>query len=194
MSKLPWFPFYGRDFYLDEKVRLLSLRQEAMYLRLLWHQWEEGSIPNVAACQSLPEFRVHTVDWMEDKDDQLTMNAELAHVHLTCFQAHHSIPDRFLNPRLEAVRSEQLEKTERLHQRAIKGGQALAFKRKLGLSQPQAKLKQAIQSQIQRKKKNLNNPDKSVVPTNVKDRSGTGFTPLVTEIMKAAQSWPKEIP
>lgn len=43
--RLPWLPFYGTDFYEDEAVRLLSLEEEAVYLRLLWHQWREGSLP-----------------------------------------------------------------------------------------------------------------------------------------------------
>ena len=194
MTKLPWFPFYGRDFYLDEKVRLLSLRQEAMYLRLLWHQWEEGSIPEVAACQCFPEFRVIASDYLSDHDAQLAVDKDLEHVHLSCFQEHPTIPDRFFNPRLESVRTEQLERIERLHTRAIKGGQALADKLKSSLSQAQAKPKQAIQSHKQKEKKTLKIPEKSVVPTRLAERSGAGMSPLVEEITKFARTWPKEIP
>jgi hypothetical protein len=39
-------PWYGRDFYGDEAVKLMTDRQEAWYHRLLWHQWEHGSIPD----------------------------------------------------------------------------------------------------------------------------------------------------
>jgi uncharacterized protein YdaU (DUF1376 family) len=45
VDKDPAMLFFGRDFYEDEAVRLMSLEQEAIYLRLLWHAWREGSIP-----------------------------------------------------------------------------------------------------------------------------------------------------
>jgi hypothetical protein len=38
-------PFFGSDFYNDEAVRLMSLEEEAVYMRLLWWQWQEGSVP-----------------------------------------------------------------------------------------------------------------------------------------------------
>jgi hypothetical protein len=44
-AKLPWMPFFGTDFYNDEAVRLMSLEEEAVYIRLLWWQWREGSVP-----------------------------------------------------------------------------------------------------------------------------------------------------
>ena len=44
-DKLPWMPFFGSDFYHDEAVRLMSLEEEAVYMRLLWWQWREGSLP-----------------------------------------------------------------------------------------------------------------------------------------------------
>jgi hypothetical protein len=44
-AKLPWMPFFGTDFYNDEAVRLMSLEEEAVYIRLLWWQWREGSLP-----------------------------------------------------------------------------------------------------------------------------------------------------
>ena len=52
-DKLPWMPFYGVDFYESEAVTLMSLEEEAMYLRLLWRQWREGSIPASGEAQAL---------------------------------------------------------------------------------------------------------------------------------------------
>lgn len=46
-KKDPVMPVYGRDFYDDEAVIRMSLEQEAVYWRLLWHAWREGSIPDV---------------------------------------------------------------------------------------------------------------------------------------------------
>jgi hypothetical protein len=44
-EKLPFMPFYGADFYDDERVSLMTLAEEAVYLRLIWRQWREGSLP-----------------------------------------------------------------------------------------------------------------------------------------------------
>ncbi len=44
-DKLPWMPFYGTLFYEDESVALMEPAEEAIYLRLLWRQWREGSLP-----------------------------------------------------------------------------------------------------------------------------------------------------
>ena len=46
MEKDPAMLFFGRDFYEDEAVKLMSLEQEAVYMRLLWHAWREGSLPS----------------------------------------------------------------------------------------------------------------------------------------------------
>lgn len=43
--KRPWFPFYIDDFLGDEMVRLGDNRLLGVYVRLLAHQWREGSLP-----------------------------------------------------------------------------------------------------------------------------------------------------
>jgi len=43
--KLPWMKFYGAWFYEDERTRELPLEAQALLLRALWIQWEEGSLP-----------------------------------------------------------------------------------------------------------------------------------------------------
>jgi hypothetical protein len=35
----------GREVYADERVMMMTLEQEAAYLRLLWHCCQDGSIP-----------------------------------------------------------------------------------------------------------------------------------------------------
>jgi uncharacterized protein YdaU (DUF1376 family) len=42
----PWFPFYVADFLLDEVVALAEPEVLGIYIRLLCHQWREGSIPS----------------------------------------------------------------------------------------------------------------------------------------------------
>lgn len=44
--KPPAFQFYPKDYMSDEHVQLMSLAQEGTYLRLLCHQWLEGSVPD----------------------------------------------------------------------------------------------------------------------------------------------------
>lgn len=60
-KKNPAMLLYGEDFYSDEAVRLMSLEQEAIYMRLLWHAWREGSIPagveDLAALVDVPVKR-----------------------------------------------------------------------------------------------------------------------------------------
>ena len=48
-EKAPHMPWYGREFYSDENVIVMTLEQEAAYLRLLWNCWQEGSIPRDTA-------------------------------------------------------------------------------------------------------------------------------------------------
>lgn len=38
-------PFYGKEFYDDERVWLMPLSAQGLYLAALWQQWQEGSIP-----------------------------------------------------------------------------------------------------------------------------------------------------
>jgi uncharacterized protein YdaU (DUF1376 family) len=47
-DKLPWFPFYVMDWLSSENIGDLTLEQEAVYLRLLGHQWiaRDGYLTN----------------------------------------------------------------------------------------------------------------------------------------------------
>ena len=58
-EKRPYMPFYGREFYQDENVMLMTLEQEGAFKRLLWNCWQEGSIPSdlaklAAICKNTP--------------------------------------------------------------------------------------------------------------------------------------------
>ena len=60
-KKDPAMPWYGKDFYDDEHVKLMSLEQEGAYSRLLWHAWSHGSIPadleSIAKLFGVPKAR-----------------------------------------------------------------------------------------------------------------------------------------
>jgi len=45
VPKAPAFPFYARDWVSDGKVSRLSPAAQGVYVRLLCHQWLEGSLP-----------------------------------------------------------------------------------------------------------------------------------------------------
>ena len=44
-----WMPFYARRFFGDPLVMPLSDSAKVLYIELLWHQWEHGSIPEADA-------------------------------------------------------------------------------------------------------------------------------------------------
>ena len=67
-EKSPAMQFYGREFYQDENVIVMTLEQEAAYMRLLWNCWQEGSIPSepaklAALCKNHPAKRFSTAVW-----------------------------------------------------------------------------------------------------------------------------------
>lgn len=45
MKKLPYMPLYGKDAWSDEKFLAADWDVQGMFWRLLWWQWQEGSIP-----------------------------------------------------------------------------------------------------------------------------------------------------
>jgi uncharacterized protein YdaU (DUF1376 family) len=44
-AKRPAFQFYPREYLTDEHVVLMNLEEQGAYVRLLCHQWLEGSVP-----------------------------------------------------------------------------------------------------------------------------------------------------
>lgn len=46
VEKSPYMPLYGKDIYTDVATVRLSLAHQGLYVRLLWWQWAEGSIPS----------------------------------------------------------------------------------------------------------------------------------------------------
>lgn len=44
-GKAPAFQFYAKDYLSDEEVSLMTLAEQGAYVRLLCHEWHEGSIP-----------------------------------------------------------------------------------------------------------------------------------------------------
>ena len=66
-------PWYGREFYADENVLVMTLEQEGAYLRLLWNCWQEGSIPTdtaklAALCKNSPQKKFERDTWPALRD------------------------------------------------------------------------------------------------------------------------------
>jgi hypothetical protein len=121
--KLPFMPFYGVDFYDDEKVRLMDLEEEAVYMRLLWMQWREGSLPQ----QPAELARLARVEGITARV-------------MACFPPAHG---RRKNPRLERIRVEQSQTRERLSE-AGKRGRAKQLLPELGPGLAQAEHAQPV--------------------------------------------------
>jgi uncharacterized protein YdaU (DUF1376 family) len=91
-ERAPYMPWYGREFYADENVQVMTLEQEGAYQRLLWNCWQEGSLPAdtlklAAICKNIPLRKFERMIW-----------PALA----GCFSK--TADGRLLNPKVESIR------------------------------------------------------------------------------------------
>lgn len=143
-DKLPWFPFYGRDFFEDEHVQLMSNAQIGMYLRLLQFQWIEGSIPSSIASSSAMGLRHASYDEAQAK-------TEFATVMAMCFTEHS--PGRIYNQRLDDVRRQQLNEMERKRAGGLATAQLKESRRRAASLPGENQNQNQSQSQSQNQKK-----------------------------------------
>ncbi len=94
-KKLPWFPFWVDDFLADENVLVMSNEEVGIYVKLLCHQWKEGSIP--AMLLPMAKLCGTNGDEMAGHWQQVSK----------CFREVVDNPDRLVNPRLELEREQQ---------------------------------------------------------------------------------------
>lgn len=124
MTQLGWWPFYGRDFFGDERVKLMSNAQIGMYTKLLDHQWNEGSIPTTIGYSAFMDLRnvLH---------DPVLAEKEFSEVMSHCFVPHPKLELRVYNVKMDKVRRAQakLQKENQRHGR--RGGIATQAKRRL---------------------------------------------------------------
>ena len=119
MKKLPkslhWWPFYYHDFFEDESVKLMTNEQIGCYVRLLTHQWVEGSIP--ADTKRLAKIcHVTRQRWASIRDGILVCYIKKG---LT----------RLVQKKLASIRKNQLKKLAVLSEAGRKGGKATVSKR-----------------------------------------------------------------
>lgn len=129
--KAEWFKFYHRDFFGDENVMRMDNRQIGIYLRLLSHQWDHGSLPldipllAKIAGEDIKEFE--TIWW----DDPLQ----------ACFENDTNVTDqRLFNPRLRLEWEQMRAEFEAKSIAGKKGVQAKALKNKDILTDPKQSL------------------------------------------------------
>lgn len=95
MSKSPAFQFYAADYLADEKVQVMSLEEEGIYIRLLAYCWREGSIP------ADPVLIARLVG--------KSANGNAIEVVKKCFDVSAKNPSRLIHHRLEKERRKQAE-------------------------------------------------------------------------------------
>lgn len=172
-ARLPWFPFYYVDFFKDEKVKVMSNAQVGMYVRLLAHQWHEGSLPNEEG--ALGRIALAT----PGESDEL-----LALVR-ACF-CRNGRAGRLVNRRLQRIKKEQNEKDQLIHARARKGGLATSRKQaelKQRLSATQASLKSA-NSEL-----DLDLDPSSSSPLRKESKTQGGESPPTPPLASPSEAW-----
>ena len=124
MNPLHYFPFYYRDFFEDENVRLMSNAQVGIYLKLLSHQWHEGSIPsNLGALVAITGTIIESLPTDQHEEATARLN-DMQWVVDMCFIKART--GRLQNPRMERIRAKQIENTKKYHDRAVTAGKASA--------------------------------------------------------------------
>ncbi|TSA51871.1 MAG: hypothetical protein D4R44_06930 [Actinobacteria bacterium] len=121
--KLGWWRFFGRDFFNDEVVQMMSDYQQLTYIRLLNFQAYEGSIPllNVCCLRCLNT---------QDKPERIE---EVEAVIAICFVPHPTLPDRLINVKQYENMKEQQTKAKERQQLNSKAGKASAAQRTLNV-------------------------------------------------------------
>ena len=194
MNKLPWMPFYGRDFFMADDVKPLRMHQAGFYIYLLWHQWEHGAIPDFDECLHFPFvgnelYWSHRDGYAQGPSEELPLIESLRYVFKTFFIPHPTIKKCFINKRCATIKAEQDE------QRAKKqaGGKTRASQMwpstsinipnsttiKTPTSSPVG-----IQSQSQSQIKKKDYPGKSVFPHRIGDFGEAGFSQVGATLKK----------
>jgi hypothetical protein len=169
-TKLPWWRFYGRDFFEDEKVQMMSDFQQLVYLKLLNFQAYEGSIPALN-WRSLSCLNLST-------DVQRREEAEA--VVMSCFVPHPELQDRLINPRQHRNIQEQTKKLEEVREVARKAGLASGVQRKLNTSSTDVERNRTIPNPIP-------NPNKSYKESLPKGSSSDSDVQDVPDFVRQVQ-------
>lgn len=169
MNKKPWFPFYGTEFFTDENVVGMTDDEVGKYLRLLWLQWSEGSIPQDPGLLERIVF------------GQSELDARAMQMLSRCFTEHPTLEGRLVNKRLfeEEVRAETIvEKTRKDKSKAGKSGWAGSKREERLLSMRLARDKQREAQGTRDNKQTTTTP---LPPSGGTKKKGPGKKPEATE-------------
>jgi uncharacterized protein YdaU (DUF1376 family) len=108
VPELPYVPFYVSDWLADSSVRRMSLEQRGLYIDLLCHAWDGGSIPSDTS------ERAHMVGLSVPKLRKLWPKLD------ACWESNGN--GGLVNPKMEQVRAKQKAKQTA----GSKGGKAKA--------------------------------------------------------------------
>lgn len=106
-NKSPAFQFYARDFLADINVQLMTMEERGIYITLLAYAWIEKGIPSDTS-------KLKRLCGNPNNFDEIIENV------LNCFEEHNG---RYYNPRMESIRSEQIDRKQRMSDAGKKGAE-----------------------------------------------------------------------
>lgn len=129
---LPFFPLYAADWLTSQKVQLLPLKMQSVYLRLLCQAW-------LKPCCSLPhtEPDLRVLGGLDTPDIHGEDDEDFKKV-LRCFEPHPTLQHRLIDPRLYAERLKADARIEALSNAGKKSGRMRQAKLK-PCSKPRSK-------------------------------------------------------
>jgi uncharacterized protein YdaU (DUF1376 family) len=132
-SDLPYFPFYPHDFMLDENVVAMSAVARGIYVSMLCHQWEHGSVPNK------PAFIARLASATDEE-----VREALAGALGPCWPEDMEHPGRLVNPRLALEFDKAAEhRSDIREKRSAAGKKSVAVRREQMLSKCSASAEQS---------------------------------------------------
>lgn len=111
-NNFAWMPVYVADLITDEAVKVMTNSEFGIYMKLLFHQWIEGSIP------AAPEFLSRIVGEDQDRFNEFWP--------IMAGKFDPAGEGRLANPKLVEVRAKQDERHEDLAERGRRGGKQRA--------------------------------------------------------------------
>ena len=108
-SKLPWFPFYAKDFISDGDISVMTNDELGGYIRLMCHDWIEGGLR-----------------YTEDEMRELAKFSKRQTNVKRVFDKFIQVGDVRTHPKLAEIRAEQEAKIEKCREAGRKGANAKA--------------------------------------------------------------------
>lgn len=159
-----WFPFEPADFYGSLRVRRMTLEAEAVYLRLLSWQWQEGSIPVDYGDLGLIVGKGFSTALLDEV--------------LACFEPDPDDPSRLRNVRMEEDRAAQ---EERIRQCSAAGKRSADARKRAASKPPGGAQSNARSTPVQRPSNEPGN-DRSTMEMEMEmERRGNGETTATRE-------------